>query len=535
MLSRQAESRRALCRGVRAPTIETDSFHPHCLSRGRIQQPGVIWLKLSLVVLLGCLLRVVGLGKESLWLDEATSLIIARMNPADIVLWAAADVHPPLYYLLLHIWLRLGESEVAIRSLSAVWGVLGLVLVFALTRELLGNRVALWAALLLALSPLHIWYSQEARMYAMVTTLCLLAAYLLILALRRTETPGPWNRYWLGYIVAAVLALYTHYYALWALFSANLFALYWLVHHAPGLWRRWMLAQLTVFLLFLPWLPILYHQVTTGGGGWVERAVGRPSLYALVDTWLYFGIGLDSKLYPVLLRRLAYLLFFLSLLMVGLRLLCLNWNRSQSTQRLQSDREGLLFCLTNSALAIIVIWLVSQAKPMFSIRYLLVFLPFYCILIAYGIHSLPARFVQVAVLALLAVTLLIGNWNAWRVGQNPDWREVACYVMQEAQPGDVVLFSPRWNIKPFDYYARGRIDTNMDLPIPVTTEVAEQVVKQVEARWRRVWLLWQSGHYSDPDGIAKQILDRQYAVLEEREIPGIDHLILYDLTAGSER
>jgi mannosyltransferase len=481
---------------------------------GDARTGGTTGLKLALIVLVGSLSRFMGLGRESIWLDEATSIIIARMNLPSVVAWAAGDIHPPLYYLALHFWLLLGESEFAIRALSALLGVLTIVVVYALANEVCGPRVGFLSALLLALSPLHIWYSQETRMYVMVAALSLLASYLMLLALRRQQ-----KRYWLGYVLASVLALYTHYFALFAVLFQNLFALYWLWRNGSNLWRRWLLAQLGIALLFSPWLPILYHQVTTGGGGWVERSVGRPTLYALLDTWLYFSIGLDSQLYPVMLRRVAYLLFTVCILAALLRM------------RFERDREGVLFCLAYVAFPVVTVWLLSQAKPMYSIRYLLLFLPPYCILVAKGINSLRWNGASIAVALFLVLTMLVGNWNTWRIEQNADWRGVASHVLGQAQPGDVVVFSPRWNEKPFDYYNRGRVDINMDLPIPVTVGAAQTVVADISDRHQRVWLVWQRGHYSDPEGIARQILESRYRVVEERGFRGVDRLILYDLKA----
>jgi mannosyltransferase len=484
----------------------------------------------------GALLRFVGLGKESIWLDEATSLIIARMNLSSVVAWAAADVHPPLYYLALHWWLCLGETEFAIRALSAVLGVITLAVVYVLGRELFNARVGLLSAVLLAAAPLHVWYSQEARMYAMLTMLSLLAGYWMLVALRQAaqRRPKPYGesrRYWIAYVFAAVLSLYTHYFALVALAFFNLFALYWLWRHPSRAWRGWLAAQVVVVLLFLPWMPTLYRQVTTGGGGWVERAVGKPGVDALVDTWLYFSVGLDSQLYPAGLRRVAYLLFAACILTAVSRMLYRGEDRGQSERM----REGILFCLICGAAPVLTVWLLSQAKPMYSIRFLLPFLPPYCILIAVGIDGLPWKRVQLLVAMLLIVTLMVGNWSAWRVEQNPDWRGLAAYVLEHAQPSDVVLFSPRWNVKPFDYYNRGRVDVNMDLPIPVTEPSAQKVIADISQQYRRVWLVWQQGHYSDPDGIAKQILDSQYRLDVDRGFRGVDRVILYDLSGQSGR
>jgi len=74
----------------------------------------------------------------------------------------------------------------------------------------------------------------------------------------------------------------------------------------------------------------------------------------------------------------------------------------------------------------------------------------------------------------------------------------------------------------------------MDLPIPVTPQAAADVVESIKRDYRRVWLVWERGHYSDPDGIAKRTLDRQGTILDELPFRGVDRLILYEFRAGAE-
>ena len=150
----------------------------------------------------GALLRLLGLGRRSLWLDEAFSVVHAAQPAA--ALWAGqGDLnHPPLYYLLLHGWLAWGSEPAWVRLPSALASVAGLLLFYLLARRLTTPGWAAWGLLLLALAPLDIWYAQEARMYALVG----LAGLLTALGL---ATPG-----WRGGLLAAggtALGLYTDY------------------------------------------------------------------------------------------------------------------------------------------------------------------------------------------------------------------------------------------------------------------------------------------------------------------------------------
>jgi hypothetical protein len=142
---------------------------------------------LLLILILAVLLRLAGLGWRSLWLDEVLSIRQAARPLSEI--WAGTGElrHPPLYYLLLHFWLRLGEGEAVIRLLSALFSLATVGLVYGLGRGVDRDRpeTALLAAALLALAPLDLWYAQEARMYALVAACGALTALGLLLPGRR--------------------------------------------------------------------------------------------------------------------------------------------------------------------------------------------------------------------------------------------------------------------------------------------------------------------------------------------------------------
>ncbi|HUZ76986.1 MAG TPA: glycosyltransferase family 39 protein, partial [Chloroflexota bacterium] len=138
-----------------------------------------------LVVAFG--LRAARLEYQSLWYDEGSSLFLSRQSLSAITAGTANDIHPPLYYYLLHFWmLAAGRTEFAVRGLSLLQGVLVVALVLALGRRLFDVRSGLLAAGAAAISPLLVYYSQETRMYMQVTLFGLLATYLLA---RATASP----------------------------------------------------------------------------------------------------------------------------------------------------------------------------------------------------------------------------------------------------------------------------------------------------------------------------------------------------------
>lgn len=140
-----------------------------------------------LVLFLGLLLRLISLN-QSLWLDEATTALVAGFSISDFFTkFMPADFHPPLYYLIIHYWsLVFGTSEIAIRTPSVIFGLLTIYFTYLIAKQFKNNtkhKIA-WpvvSALFLATSGLHIYYSQEARMYSLATFLVVLIIYLFIL------------------------------------------------------------------------------------------------------------------------------------------------------------------------------------------------------------------------------------------------------------------------------------------------------------------------------------------------------------------
>ncbi|MDP2728487.1 MAG: glycosyltransferase family 39 protein, partial [Dehalococcoidia bacterium] len=149
--------------------------------------PGLCLMLLVVLVAFG--IRVWRLGSQSLWVDEGISVLFSSKAPADLVQSIIAeDLHPPVYYIVLHYWMALaGSSEFALRFLSAAMGLIVIPAIYQLTRCLLlvGRRPRLgaapvWggglAATLVAVSPFLVYYSQEARNYMMVTLWTILAS-----------------------------------------------------------------------------------------------------------------------------------------------------------------------------------------------------------------------------------------------------------------------------------------------------------------------------------------------------------------------
>src|SRR5262245_39549027 len=186
------------------------------------------WLALVLI-LAAFALRTHRLGNRAIWWDEGFSVFLARLPLVEMMDATAHDTHPPGYYAALHVWrMAVGDSEVALRMLSVLAGLLILPLAFRWVRGLAGSRAALCALGLLGLSRVLIWYSQEVRQYSLAACLALASAGL-ALALWRPGAGGRWPA-WLGYVAVNVAGLLTLYLFSSALIAQNL-------AFAFGIWR----------------------------------------------------------------------------------------------------------------------------------------------------------------------------------------------------------------------------------------------------------------------------------------------------------
>ncbi|MBI4494577.1 MAG: glycosyltransferase family 39 protein, partial [Chloroflexi bacterium] len=229
------------------------------------------------VLALAAALRFFRLDAQSLWFDEGISAYHLQRSFMEVVQATAGDTHPPLYYWTLKLWAGVfGSSELGLRSLSAVCGVGVVGLTWLLGRRLFGPWPATLGALLLALSPLAVYYSQEVRMYTLVGLLALLAVHLALRWLSpefrvlSAESRAPQletqhsalstqHSALVLYVLVAAATLYTQYLGASVLAALNLSVLGALVRQ-PRRAATWLVAQGAVALLFLPWLPVLLDQ-----------------------------------------------------------------------------------------------------------------------------------------------------------------------------------------------------------------------------------------------------------------------------------
>ena len=225
------------------------------------------------ITLVAFLLRVYGIGAQELWLDEAASFHKAT-SPTWLLNAAFQENTPPLYYLMLRAWLRLaGDSEAAVRFPSALFGTLFVPVAIWIGREMFNRQVGLWSGLFAAVNPIHVYYSQEARAYALLVSALALTYATLWRALQ-----GNTSGRWVLFSTCALIALYSHYSAVLGLLPTALLLILWSGERHRSLTRlRYAAVSLLSVLMFLPWVleSFVWRTHPSTGAYWIPLVWAR--------------------------------------------------------------------------------------------------------------------------------------------------------------------------------------------------------------------------------------------------------------------
>lgn len=401
-----------------------------------------------LALAVGTAIRFWNLGGPTLWVDEANAYLTAKESLPTILSRLETDSSPPLYYFLLHNWSALfGSSEVALRSLSVIFGVATIALVFFLARTVFSSRVAVWASFIVATSPVHILYSQQVRMYSLLPLLATASVFLLVRS-AQTYRKG----YLAAYVVVTALALYTHNFALWLL-PAHLVLLLW----RGDLWKRpvpWLVAFAAVALAYAPWIPTLSRQVANPdhyawfAEFWNAWGTFVPVLFTL-DSFSPAGAHLGFTSLEPRAHYGIIPLTFAALALLGL------WRNFRTKGGLRSLEAAwvpvLLFVPALCALAFSALSTPNYVPG----RVDQMLFPAFAILVALGLCALPFQPLRVVlglglcVIGLVRAGVLHPSYGSrWLDGND---RDLARAISEEVGPDDVVVFTSLTRA-PVEYY-----------------------------------------------------------------------------------
>lgn len=294
--------------------------------------------------------------RQSVWFDEAYSILVAKQPVGELVHLVGLDTHPPLYYILLKTWAGLfGWTEISLRSMSAIALVLAIIVAGLLVRKLFGARIAIGTVLLLMIAPLILRYGFEIRMYSLGMLIGVAATYALVVANERARGYRKWL---VAYGLLVVIGMYTMY-SLALLWIAHVaWILYLQKKHKYSMKRlgEWAGAYIGAAILFIPWLPTFLQQATNDA----LAPIGQ-----LMNAEQILGITSFNILYKPLFQvdAVATILLLASLAMIG-------WSVAQAFQHLHRQRDGLVLLVMYIGVPVVLLVLVSIVKAMYVERYL---------------------------------------------------------------------------------------------------------------------------------------------------------------------
>jgi hypothetical protein len=419
--------------------------------------------------LLALALRVVAIGHESVWIDEAVSLRLAASSVGDLVSGAARDEGNPWgYWVLLHFWREwFGPTIEAARMLSAVLGSLIAPATFLLARsEGVSRATSLWAALAAGVAPPLLFLGREARVYAIFAVVaaltCVAAA-----AVRQGRRFG-----YLWFVVSAIALVYLHYYAFFVLGALG-FAL---------VWERWSSVKhllsvgasyLAIGLAFLPSVPLFLKQLGAGSTRSAETwllHLGAYPLYAVAGHTLVW-------------KRSDHLTFVAVYLVVVVAIVL-----------------PVIYGLVRAASAPVVstavtigtpalVALASLRSPILNSRYMSVAVPAVMVVLVVGIAALFRRWPRLAAATAAATAILMGAslYRLYTQPHLPDWRGVATAVAASDPSLPVFFYDDTGNL-PFMYY-RPELDRHVIMPVFSDATWEEKgVFAKMAAQPRGFWI-----------------------------------------------
>jgi 4-amino-4-deoxy-L-arabinose transferase-like glycosyltransferase len=396
---------------------------------------------LAAVVVLALCVRFYGITTPAIWYDEAFSILLARHEPWQIWSITARDIHPPLYYLALHCWMILfGDGVLAVRSLSVLADV-GTVLLSIKLMSLVATRRATWmAGLLLALLPISVRYSQEARMYTLLGFWLMGATVALVCWVKEPEK----KRFPIIYVLLMTAAFYTHYFA--ALCVLVHWFYWWSGRAGTGTalpMQPWLLVNSAIVVLFVPWLPHFVDHLSAGGV-WLTSVTGEAVLSLVWQFTSMNAWGAQS-----LLLRAMPLMFVVACAVM------LIW-KEHHLHRISGLMVGYFFIpATFFTMATLIV-------PVFAPRYLTFAAVGLPLIVAAALDiSIRRTAVLVLVVIIMVAVEVQGLQSVYRQtdGMNgTDLRKsyrldvLAAAIKKEAMPNDEIVFESLIWYLPFIYY-----------------------------------------------------------------------------------
>ena len=462
----------------------------------------------------GAVLRFLYLDRKSFWLDEGVSVAIARLDRENLfrILWRR-EANMALYYGLLRGWMHFGATEFFVRSLSVIFSVATIPLIYLLGSRLFGRREGLIAALLLSVHAWHVRYAQEARSYSLFIALVCLS---FLFFLRIVERPNRRNS--ILYILFSALAVYSHFFAIPVLLSQ--WAAFYLLPLGNAARRRFLRSIQIISLIISPLMIFVLFR-GLGPINWISR----PGIAELHQ----FGQFLSGNGGNVLLvLYIACAIFAI-------------YSAERSSRSNKDPQEFWRHLLVAMWLLVPIVLTLgfSLIKSVFLPRYLVMCIPALVLLAASGLSRLRPRWVAALVLAAMLGFSGRGLQSYYHADfdiAREDWRGATQYLLNHSLPEDGVLFHSAQARMPFEYYAESQIGRRqIKVIFPASADkltyrdflanAKNAPLAESAGQYRRIWLVLAHNQLKEggsdlTTGKIEDVLGRKYILRNRLDFPG---------------
>jgi len=443
-----------------------------------------------IIMAISGILRFLRIGVRSIWLDEAITVQVAQGSIRDIISnRASTGIHPPLYFSLMHFWMKIfGSSEIAVRSFSAIFGILCVYMIYKLASKCFDKGTGLIASLLFGLSPFYIYYAQEARMYPLVTFLMLLSLYYLSSDIKD-------NKNLIKLSIVNILALYTHVYTAFLILAENIFVLLTNLRNRKVL-KKWIIFQFIILIAFSPWIYVIVKNRTPE----VYQGAQRLTLKVLANSFLEVNLGAARSIF--LRYNLLYYIgaFLIILFIIGLL-------------PPYENKKGISLILIYLFVPIFTIIIFSLGKSFFSSRYISPFVPGYLMIVARGIKKFKFYPITVILLILLLImnSFALGFYYKNVSSLNRPWREAVAYLHQNVSDEEKVLILAPYMWRPFEYYNQGKLKTEF-----VYIFKLDKLLNDLKKE-KKFWLILANDDIEDPEGKVIEFFDKNFKKVDGKK------------------
>lgn len=443
------------------------------------------------ILITALLLRLINLN-QSLWLDEAINVLaVKNYNLADLITkYSLYDFHPPLYHIILYFWSKIfGFSEIAVRFPSIITTMICIIVVYKIGSEFFSKKIGLAASLLLALSPLSIYYSQEARMYSLTMLLASISFYFFLCLLNK--------KFNLLRLVFFTFFLILGFYSDYLFWIFGIFLILYL-YKKSSVEKIWLFLSLSLIFLFIsPWLKFFLNQLLAGFSQakstplW-GKVVGSFSLKNLILVPVKFSIGRIS-----FYNKTIYALFTGSLIALESLAILLG---------VRKLKEKIFPFLSPFLIPILIAFTISFFIPVFSYFRFLFLLPIFYLLISFGLSNATfGRMIVSLVFIFEIVSSSIYFINPRFHREN--WKEAVRFIEENSKENSASLLVNIAQGAPYKYYTNS---------VPLIDE------KNLNNSYDKIFFIRYAQPIFDPkEEVLKKIEDLGYKKNQEKDFNGV--------------